>query len=123
MLGGLFVLCLVASYAKAIKETWEPEIPAENWANKDLYNEDILNGIPIGERMRNLRNGKYKITASTPGPHRTEDGKIIIENSQLYNEDIRQYGICQAREWVKQGKYNLSQWELKKRQEELNAEW
>lgn len=42
-----------------------------------------------------------------PEPHRTEDGRIIIENCKLYNEDVRKYGAYQAQKWVKQGKYNL----------------
>lgn len=117
------IFSIAHTICSAIKEACEPEIPAENWANKELYHQDLMNGVPIEERMRNVRNGKYKITEKHPEPHRMADGRIIIENSELYNEDIRKYGICQAREWVQQGKYNLTPEELKKKQEEYDAKW
>lgn len=121
MLGGLFVASLIVSCVQAIKEAWEPEIPAENWANKELYHQDIMNGVPIEERMRNVRNGKYKLTEKHPEPHRTADGRIIIENCDLYNEDVKNYGAYQAQKWVQQGKYNLTPEELKKKHEEHEA--
>ena len=50
-----------------------------------------------------------------PEPHRDlESGKIIIENCKLYYEDLDKYGASKARQWVKQGRYNLSPEELKK---------
>lgn len=57
-----------------------------------------------------------------PEPHRDANGKIIIENSLLYKEDVKKYGAYQAMQWVKQGKYNLTPEELKKEDERLQAE-
>ena len=96
----------------------KPTIPAENWANKELYNKDIMDGVPIEQRMKNLKNGKYKMTQSYPEPHRDPvSGKIIIENETLYHEDVENYGAYQAQQWVKQGKYNLTPEEIKKEKE------
>lgn len=118
MLGGLFVVSLIVSCVKAVKESWGPEIPAENWANKELYNQDIMNGVPIEQRIKNLKNGKYKLTEKHPWPHRDpKTGKIIIENCDLYNEDVKNYGAYQAQKWVQQGKYNLTPEESKKAEE------
>ena len=50
--------------------------------------------------------------AHYPNPHRDENGKIIIENSELYYDDVKQHGAYQAQQWVKQGKYNLTPDEL-----------
>lgn len=122
MLDLLFIVSIIGSCAEAIKEHLEPEIPAENWANKDLYHEDTMNGVPIEERMKNLRNGKYKSTVTHPEPHRDASGKIIIENSKLYHEDLINHGSVQTMKWVNQGKYNLTKEELKKEYERIEAE-
>lgn len=103
---------LLGTLLEGIKESAEPTIPAENWANKDLIYQDRMKGISEEEFHKNLVNGKYKITESYPEPHRAKDGRIIIENCALYNEDIRRYGAYQAQQWVKQGKYNLTPEEL-----------
>ena len=119
MLDGLFIVSLVTSCYQAIKEALEPTIPADNWANKDLYYEDLMNGVSVEQRMKNVKNGKYKLTETYPEPHRDPaSGKIIIENCKLYNEDVINYGAYQAHKWVQQGKYNLTPEELKKQQEE-----
>lgn len=57
----LFVVSIVGSVAQAFKEACTKPIPAENWANKELYHKDIMDGIPIEQRMKNLENGKYKL--------------------------------------------------------------
>ena len=54
-----------------------------------------------------------------PEPHRDANGKIIIENSLLYKEDIKKYGAYQTMQWVKQGKYNLTPEELYERKKGL----
>lgn len=118
----LFIVSIIGSCVEAVKEALEPEIPAENWANKDLYHEDTMNGVPIEERMKNLRNGKYKSTVTHPEPHRDASGKIIIENSKLYHEDLINHGSLQTMKWVNQGKYNLTKEELKKEYERIEAE-
>lgn len=120
MFHGLFIVSLIITCYQAIKESLTPTIPAENWENYDLYHQDMMNGMSVEERMKNLRNGRYKITETYPEPHRdAKTGKIIIENSLLYNEDCKKYGAYQAHKWVKQGKYNLSPEELKKEEERI----
>lgn len=114
MLDGLFIASLIGSCYQVIKEKLEPTIPAENWANKELYHQDLMNGVPVEQRMKNLKNGKYKLVEAYPEPHRDKNGKIIIENSQLYYDDVKNYGAYQAQKWVKQGKYNLTPKELEK---------
>lgn len=57
----LFILSIVCSIVCAIKNACTPEIPAENWANKELYHKDIMDGVPIEQRLKNVKNGKYKL--------------------------------------------------------------
>lgn len=123
MFDGLFIVSLIGSLYQVVKEQLEPTIPAENWANKELYHQDLMNGVPVEQRMKNLKNGKYKLTESYPEPHRDPvSGKIIIENCALYYEDVKQYGAYQAQQWVKQGKYNLTPEELEKERERYKKE-
>lgn len=120
MFGLLGIVSLIGTCYQLVKETCEPTIPAENWANYDLYYQDMMNGMSVEERMKNVRNGRYKITETYPEPHRdAKTGKIIIENSQLYNKDVKNYGAYQAYKWMQQGKYNLSPEELKKEEERI----
>lgn len=119
----LFIASIVGSCIQAFKESHASVVPAENWANKELYNKDIANGVPIEQRMKNLENGKYKLKEKYPEPHRDSDGKIIIENSQLYYDDIKNHGAYQAQKWVQQGKYNLTPEELKKEYARIKAKY
>lgn len=124
MLHGLFIASLIGTCYQLIKETFEPTIPEENWANKELYYRDLMNGVSAEQRMKNVRNGKYKLTETYPEPHRDSvSGKIIIENSSLYYEDVSKYGAYQAQQWVKQGKYNLTPEKLKKERERIKAKY
>lgn len=124
MLDGLFIASLMTSAYQLIKEKSEPTIPAEDWANKELYHKDLMNGVPVEQRMKNLKNGKYKLTETYPEPHRDPvDGKIVIENCTLYKEDVKNYGAYQAQQWVKQGKYNLTPEELAKERERYKKKW
>lgn len=123
MFGGLFVLSLIVSCVQGIKEAYEPVIPAENWANKKLYHKDLMNGVSVEQRMKNLKNGKYKLMQTYPEPHRDSvSGKIVIENCKLYNEDVKNYGAYQAYQWVKQGKYNLSPEKLEEEHKRIRKE-
>ena len=123
MFDGLFIASLIGSFVQVIKESCTPTIPAENWANKELYHKDIMSSISAEQRMKNVENGKYKLTTKYPEPHRDPvSGKIVIENCKLYYEDVRNYGAYQAQQWVKQGKYNLNPEELKKERERIKAE-
>lgn len=123
MLEGLLIVSLIGTCAQAIKEACEPTIPAENWKNKELINEDRMSGISEKEFSKNLANGKYKLVENYPEPHRDKDGKIIIENCKLYNEDVKNYGSYQAQKWVQQGKYNLNAEELEKERERIKKEY
>ena len=114
----------VIAIHETIKEKCRPTISAENWANKDLYYEDMANGVSPKQLTKNLANGKYKITEVYPEPHRnSRTGKIVIENDKLYKEDVNKYGAYQAHKWMYQGKYNLTSEELAKRREEIDKEW
>lgn len=118
------VLGSIIATHETIKEKRHPTIPAENWANKDLYYEDMAKGVSPEQLTKNLANGKYKIAEVYPEPHRNpETGKIVIENDKLYREDVKMYGVSKAREWMYQGKYNLTPEELVKRREEIDKEW
>lgn len=120
----LGIFSIFSSAKKAIKEVVEPTIPVKNWANKELYHQDLMNGVSAEQRMKNVKNGKYKLTETHPEPHRDpKDGKIVIENSKLYYEDVDKYGAYQAQQWVKQGKYNLTPEELEKENERIRKEY
>lgn len=112
MFAGLFIASLIITCVQGFKEACQPTIPAENWANKELYYKDMVDGVPVEQRMKNLENGKYKLVNKYPEPHRAKDGRIIIENCKLYREDVKNYGAYQAQKWVEQGKYNLTPEEL-----------
>lgn len=123
MLDGLFIASLVSSCYQVIKEACTPTIPAENWANKDLYYEDMMKGVPMKQLMKNVENGKYKLTEKYPEPHRdSKTGKIVIENYELYKKDCLEFGVHQAWKWVKQGKYNLTPEEFNKEKERIQKE-
>ena len=93
----LFVVALIGGAIQIIKEAFEPEIPAENWANKKLYYEDLANGVSAEQRLINVRNGKYKIpkvqdTNKYPEPHKNAaTGQIIIDNFELWKNDLDKY--------------------------------
>lgn len=111
----LFITSIIGTAVQAIKEACTPTIPAENFANKDLYYNDIISGVPVEKCIKNLENGKYKINDFYEEPHRDPvSGHIIIENELLYYEDVDKYGAYKAQQWVNQGKYNLTPEELKK---------
>ena len=122
MFGLLSVVAAACTGYQIIKEAFEPTIPAENWSNKELYYKDLMSDMSDKERMKNVRNGKYILNEPYQEPHRTKDGKIFIENSKLYNEDIKKYGVHQTYKWVRQGKYNLTPAELKKEYERIENE-
>jgi hypothetical protein len=124
MFGLLFALSIVGTVAQIVNEAFSKPVPAENWANKELYHEDIMNGVSIEQRMKNLDNGRYKMQNAYPEPHRDPvSGKIVIENSRLYYEDIEKYGASKAQQWMKQGRYNLEPEELKKEEERIKERY
>ena len=118
MLDGLFIASLVTVCIEKIKRVFEPTILAEQRANKELLDKDIIKGVPYEQIKKNIQNGKYRLPepqAQTkyPEPHRDSvTGKIIIENCTLYYQDLMNYNGYQVMEWAKQGKYNLTPEEL-----------
>ncbi len=120
----LGIVSIINTCIQGIKDACTPTIPAENWANKDLYYEDMMKGVSTKERLKNVQNGKYKLTEKYPEPHRDpKDGKIIIENYELYKKDVMEHSVQQAYKWLHQGKYNLTPEELEKYKEELKKKW
>lgn len=120
----LFIVSLICVVYQLIKEACEPTIPAENWANKELIYQDEMRGISQKEFFRNLAAGKYRMTETYPEPHRDPvDGKIIIENCLLYDEDLSKYGAVQVGKWVRQGRYNLTPEELEKERERIRKKY
>ena len=122
MLHGLFIASLIGNCYQVIKEACEPTISAEKWANKDLIHKDIMDGNS-DKLIKNAQNGKYIVTEKYPEPHKDpKTGQIIIENDELWRKDYYKYGALQVSKWVKQGKYNLTPEELKKKQEKFEKE-
>ena len=70
-----------------------------------------------------MKKNKEPLPEWYQAPHRDENGKIIIENSQLYYDDCNKYGGYQASKWVQQGKYNLTPEELEKENERLRKKY
>ena len=77
----LFIVSIIGSGVQAIKEARTPKIPAENWANRELYHKDLMAGASHEQLMKNVESGRYKATKTCPEPHRDHaTGKIVIEN-------------------------------------------
>ena len=120
---------LLASLAnictELIKEAVTKPLPEGSWANKELYMKDLASDMSVKEIAKQARKGRYYLPPEQmpkyPEPHRDKDGKIIIENCKLYDEDLFKYGAVQTKEWVRQGKYNLTPEELKKEEERIQA--
>lgn len=119
MFDGLFIASLIGCAYNLIKEKCTPVITAEQWANKELQYQDRMNGMSEKEIIKNAERGRYVVKEKYPEPHRNERGQIMIENCQLWHEDLNKYGSVQTMKWVKQGKYNLEGEALKKEQERI----
>lgn len=119
MLHGLFIASLISTAVQGIKDAFTPTIPAGSWSNKELQYQDRMNGMSEKEIIKNAEKGRYIVAEKYPAPHRNERGQIMIENSQLWHEDLKKYGSVQTMKWVKQGRYNLEGEALKKEQERV----
>ena len=112
------IIAIIYVIYHLIKEACAPTITVEQWANKELYKQDQLNGMSEKELERNLRKGRYyipnEIFDAYPTPHREPDGKhrLNIENCELHREEVKKYGAIQVHQWAEQGKYNLNTKEL-----------
>jgi hypothetical protein len=81
-------------------------------------------GASHEQLMKNVESGRYKATKTCPEPHRDHaTGKIVIENFDLYYDDLMKYGAVKAQQWVKQGKYNLTQEELRKKNKQIKEKY
>lgn len=115
----LGIVCILYVIYQLIKEACTPTLTAEHWANKELEHRDRMNGMSEKEILKNAQRGRYYVSKEVmqayPVPHREADGKhrVIIENCDLHRDDINKYGAYQASKWVDQGKYNLTEDELK----------
>ena len=118
-----WAVALVTSGIPFAKEKMTRKISAENWGNKELIHRDRMSGMSEREIIKNVERGKYWASIQEapkyPEPHRESDGRIIIENCDLYEEDVKKYGAYQAQQWMKQGKYNLSPEELEKEKKKI----
>lgn len=127
MLHGLFIASLVGNCVEIVKEKFAKPIPAENWANRELYNKDLMAGMSAEQLMKNVEDGKYKGEVKEkekfPEPHRNKDGKIRIENYKLYQADVKKYNPYQVAQWVKQGRYNLEPEERERVRKEFAEEY
>lgn len=124
MLDLLLMIPIIGSTVQAIKNACATTIPTENWENRELYHKDLMSGMSDEQLMKNVENGRYKMSNIHPEPHRDPiSGKVVIENSILYQKDLMTYGACKTMEWVNQGKYNLTPEELKKENERLMAKY
>ena len=119
----LSIIAFFNTGKQIIEETLETPLPAENWANKELYYKDLMSGMPVKQISKNAKNGKYKLSVTHPEPHRDSKGKIIIENSLQYKADLKKYGSYKTMQWVRQGKYNLTPEELKKEDERIKQKF
>jgi len=117
------LLCVGGAIVESIKEKAEPEIPAENWANQDLKHEDIMNGVPMDQIIKNARAGRYKVTEKHPEPHRDKDGRIMIENCLLYDRDCEIYSPQMIQKMAERGRYNLTPEELEVERKRLDEKY
>ncbi len=117
MFNGLFIASLIGSCVRGIKEAFEPTLTAEHWANKELHHKDIMSGMSEKDIIKSAERGRYfipkEIAQAYPVPHKdSKTGKNIIENDELWKNDLREFGASQTYKWVEQGKYNLNAAEL-----------
>ena len=119
MFDALFITSLIGTVVGLVKEGFETTIPAENWADKKTLQKDIDNGVSPKEQIERAKNGRYKATKDNDKAHRDAFGKVVIENSDLYYDDMMNYDAMLVREWMEQGKYNLTKEELEKQKKEI----
>lgn len=107
----LGAVAAVLTGKELIKEKCTPVIPAENWQNRELIQNDILNPeCSNNQFMRNLASGKYRKPEQAVEPHRDIKGNVIIDNTVLFWEDVNshQYSTAQIEQFKQSGRYNLT---------------
>lgn len=121
MLDGLFIMSLIGTAIGFVKEGFQHSNIAREWDRK-VWREDIIRGASVEEQQYNIENGLY-IKETHIEPHRDCDGNIVIENAQLYYNDLMYYNPSQVYEWVEQGKYNLNEEELEKERKRIEEKY
>ena len=116
------LFCVIGAIVESIREKREPEIPAENWANKDLKYQDIINGVPMDQIIKYAREGRYIVKEKYPEPHRDENGRIVIENCLLYDKDCKIYSPQMIHKMAERGRYNLDPEALAREIKRIEAE-
>lgn len=116
----LGIVAILYVIFREIKIALTPTLSEEHLANKELQHKDMMSGMSAADIAKNATKGRYylpkesKPVVKYPIPHRNSQyGGISIENCELYDNDIKQYGAYEAHIWAKQGKYNLTENELK----------
>lgn len=98
MFSGLLIISIIFTCYQIIKEMTQPVIPAENWANKDLYYDDVANGMSEKQRMENLLNGKYKLEDDYPKPHRSSiTGKLLLRIINCIVKTLITMALCKLK--------------------------
>ena len=118
---GLF--SVVTTCINGVKNALTPTISAEQWGNKELMHEDIMNGVSVEQQIKYAQQGRYVVKEKYPEPHRNERGQIMIENGLLYNQDLIEHGAVQTMKWAEQGKYILEGEALKKEEERIKKHY
>ncbi len=118
----LFIVATIYTIYAMIREATAKEITKEDLENKDLYELDRLNRVPVEERLELVKKGRYKNDNNNEchRPHRDKNGKIVIENTLLWEEDLKKYNSMEVQKFILQGKYNLTQDELEKEKERID---
>lgn len=62
----LGIVSIIYVVYQLIKEACEKPIPAENWANKDLMHQDLMNGISIEQHIKYAKQGRYRLPENSP---------------------------------------------------------
>lgn len=123
MLNILSAFSLFITSKQLVKENREKKNPnthvITDW---DAYKQDVLSGVSHEQRMKKMQADVYE-KADHPEPDRDKDGKIIIENCELFESDKASYGITQAYKWAAQGKYNLTPKELEIEQKRIEDKY
>lgn len=123
MLNLLTIISAIFTGKELVKDHIEKNNPnthvISDW---DAFSKDVCSGVSSDERMRKMRAGLYEKANTYPEPHRDKDGKIRIENSRLFNDDLIKFGAIQTYKWVDQGKYNLTPEQLIEERKRLDRE-
>ena len=62
-----WLVALLANGIPWLNDKTSKTIPAEYWANEELYHQDIMDGVPMKEIMRTLEAGRYYLPKDEKG--------------------------------------------------------